>query len=206
LQTAFNWNPHGQNALKNLSLDYQIYYSLDGSQPGITSLRYDGPFQMAPGEIKAVAIGKNGAGAIATQVYGIVKADWKLLEVSSANERRSARMAFDGNGKTYWQSKDGSPHFISIDLGKEYTLKSFSYTPQNQHGEGMMAKGIIKISPDGKTWKEADQFQFGNLINDPVTRNHQFAKDINVRYIRIESTEIAAGSQSLAIAELDFFE
>ena len=60
------------------------------------------------------------------------------------------------------------------------------------------------MSTDGKTWKIIEDFQFGNLINDPTTRTHMFQSKINARYISIESKEIAGNGKTAAIAELDF--
>lgn len=207
LQQEFNWKPHGENAADNLNKGYEIYYSLDGSEPGSNSLKYTAPFKIEGDEMKAVAIDNKIKGAVSSQLFGIVKQNWKVVESNSAKERFGAVKAFDANPRTYWQSQDGSgPHFISIDLGKEYKLKGFAYTPQKQHEQGMLAKGIIKISEDGKTWRDADTFQFGNLVNDPLTRNYYFKNVISTRYVRIEATEIEANGKSLAIAELDFFE
>ena len=70
----------------------------------------------------------------------------------------------------------------------------------------MIEKGIIKVSKDGMVWNSFESFEFGNLINDPVTRTHEFKTAITTRYIRIESEVIAGGDTSAAIAELDFFE
>ena len=70
----------------------------------------------------------------------------------------------------------------------------------------MIEEGVLKGSDDGKTWTTISQFKFGNLINDPTPRTHQFKKEITARYIRIESKVIAGGSKTAAIAELDFFE
>ncbi len=206
-QQEFNWKPHGQNAVKNLNTGFEIYYTLNGSEPGTNSRKYEGPFKIKGGEVKAVSINHSSKGAVNSQAFGIVKQNWKLLEASIEKENHVAAFAFDANAKTYWQSKDNvMPKYIAIDLGKEYALKGFAYTPQSQFSEGMMPKGIIKISADGKTWKEVDNFEFGNLINDPTTRTHYLKHAVSSRYIRIEATEIAAGGKSLAIAELDFFE
>lgn len=193
----FSWNPHGENAAKNLNTGYDVYYSVDGG----SDKKYEGPFKMEAGEVKAYSSVNNTKGAVSSQVFGIIKQNWKLLEVSSEMNNHRATLAFDANGKTYWQSKEGASPFIAIDLGKEYTLKGFAYTPQTQHKEGMMAKGNIKVSADGKNWRDADHFEFGNLVNDPTTRNHRFKAPLTTRYIRIE-----AAGQTLAIGELDFFE
>lgn len=206
LQQEFNWKPHGENALKNLNTGNEIYYSIDGSEPGINSIKYEGSFKFEKGEIKAVSITHKLKGAISSQVFGIIKKDWKLLEASSETKDHSASLVFDADPATYWQTKDSAAQFIAIDLGAEYRLKGFAYTPQKQHREGMMAKGIFQISSDGKTWQTVDQFEFGNLVNDPSTRNHYFKREAATRYIRIEATEIAANGKSLTIAELDFFD
>jgi alpha-L-fucosidase len=102
--------------------------------------------------------------------------------------------------------KKGAPHYLELDLGKHYTLKAFAYTPQKENGKGMIEEGVLKISTDGKTWTIFSSFKFGNLINDPVARAHQFKKEVTTRYIRIESRVIAGGGKTAAIAELDFFE
>jgi alpha-L-fucosidase len=68
----------------------------------------------------------------------------------------------------------------------------------------MIEKGVVRISTDGKSWKNVEDFQFGNLINDPTTRTHMFQSKINARYIGLESREIAGNGKTAAVAELDF--
>jgi alpha-L-fucosidase len=207
LQPAFNWKPHGENAAKNISGAYRIFYTTDGSEPGPQSREYNGPVKLNGGDVKAVAIDKNGKGPVSTQRFGLIKENWKLLEASPSADGHPAAQAFDASEKTYWLSKESTTApFINIDLGTIHSLKGFAYTPQNQFPTGMMAKGVVKVSTDGKNWSAIATFEFGNLVNDPVTRHHQFAKNVTTRYIRIEATEIAAGGKSVAIAELDFFE
>ena len=161
---------------------------------------------VAPGEIRAVAIGKNGKGAVASREFGLPKKDWTILETSSETEGHAAQMAIDANDQTYWQSNnDPAPDYVVIDLGKEYSLKGFAYTPQKQQADGMIAKGSIKVSSDGSSWRDAGDFEFGNLVNDPSTRTHYFNDSVDARFVRIESTEIAAPGNSAAIAEFDLF-
>ena len=66
-----------------------------------------------------------------------------------------------------------------------------------------MEKGVFYISADGKSWKKAEDFEFGNLINDPTKRQHYFQQPVSARFVKIEATRIAAGGQVVAIAELD---
>ena len=200
----FGWNPHGQNAAGNLNAGYKIYYTTDGKEPDETASEYKEPVKMDRGELKAVAILKGEKGAVHSERLGLTKKDWKLVGKSSETDRNPATAAFDAKSRTYWRSQEGKcPFYIAIDLGAAQTLNGFAYTPQTRNSEGMMAKGVIKVSDDGKNWKEAERFEFGNLINDPTKRYHYFKNPVTARYVRIEATEIAANGKVVAIAELD---
>lgn len=204
---AFAWNPNGENAAKNINTGYDIFYTTDGSEPTSSSTKFTEPFTLEKGVIKAVAYNKGEKGTVAEKTFGIVKQSWKLVDSDGETPRHKAVFVFDENTRTYWQSNDGgAAHFITIDLGKEYIINAFAYTPQTQSSNGLLAKGILKISKDGQNWQNAESFEFGNLVNDPVTRTHYFASPVQARYIRIESTAVTGDGKSLTIAELDFFE
>ena len=65
--------------------------------------------------------------------------------------------------------------------------------------------GIIRISNDGKNWKEVERFEFGNLINDPSKRYHHFKQTVKARYVQVEAAEIAARTEAAALAGIDLF-
>lgn len=205
LQQDFNWKAHGEDIAKNLNAGFEIYYTTDGTEPDETSKRYTAPFEMGKGELKAVAILNNQRGSVYSELLGLSKERWKLLEASSEKSDRKAPAAFDEQPGTYWMSTGKAPHFIAIDLGSKETLNGFAYTPQKEHSKGMIAKGKILVSNDGKSWELAETFEFGNLINDPIKRYHYFKTAVKARYIRIEATEIAANGTEAAIAEIDLF-
>lgn len=207
LQGEFGWKPHGENTTENLYKEMDIFYTTDGSEPTAGSSKYTGPFELSKGEVKAAAIINKEKGATVAKVLGIAKNDWKIVDADGESSRNKAALAIDENRQTWWQSKEAaSGHFITIDLGKVYKQVAFAYTPQKQNGQGMMAKGTIEVSNDGKTWQNAGHFEFGNLINDPSTRKYFFKEPVAGRYVRITATEIAGGDKTLSIAELDFFE
>lgn len=202
----FDWKNQDKKDVKDKDKDFNIYYTTDGSEPGINSLKYNGPFEKEQGTIKAVAILKGDRGAVQTEVVGIAKNKWKLAEPKEGTKNHSAEAAFDANPKTFWQSENQNvPQNLSLDLGALYTLTGMAYTPQTAFGGGMMAKGIVEISADGKKWEAVSAFEFGNLVNDPSKRSLYFKQALKARYVRVTAQEIAGNSQALTIAELDFF-
>lgn len=204
-QSDFAWKPHGENASENLNVGSEIFYTLDGSEPTRKSDRYSDPLLVENNELKAVSYMKDEKGPMETQEFGLIKKEWKLVEVSSERERRDARFAFDAQSGTFWQSQDSDAnHHIIIDLGAKKDIKAMIYTPQTVHSEGMIARGNILISNDGENWEKAEGFEFGNLINDPTPRTHRFAKSVNARYLKLETVEISGNNKSAAIAEIDF--
>ncbi|WP_260143922.1 discoidin domain-containing protein, partial [Elizabethkingia anophelis] len=164
----FNWNVHNETETKSSDKDFNIYYTTDGSEPDSNSLKYNGPFEKEQGTIKAVAILKGERGSTQTEMVGIAKNKWKLIDAKEGTKNHPVETAFDANPKTFWQSTSQAlPQNLSLDLGNMYTLTAMVYTPQTAFGGGMMAKGIVEISADGKKWETVSAFEFGNLVNNP---------------------------------------
>ncbi|MFD1614119.1 alpha-L-fucosidase [Gelatiniphilus marinus] len=203
----FGWKPHGEDSAGNLNIGLEIRYTTDGSEPTKDSELFKASFSTTSSEIKAAAFSKDQKGSVVSKKLGILKKDWKIIKEDSWSSTNKSNLAIDENPKTFWRSgQKGTPHFIELDLGKSYILNAFSYTPQKEDANGMIEKGTIKISNDGRNWQTFESFEFGNLINDPTPRTHQFKKELTTQYIRIESKVIAGGKKTAAIAELDFFE
>tara|TARA_R110002050_G_scaffold153728_1_gene281418 strand:- start:30043 stop:32286 length:2244 start_codon:yes stop_codon:yes gene_type:complete len=202
---TFGWKPHGEDIAGNINSGYKIRYTTNGGEPTAESTIYKEAFEIPSGEVKAVAEVNGQLGSVASQLFGMVKKDWKPAGVDSVKGEHAALNAFDGDSETYWSSveKSGS-HYINIDLGKVYDMSGFTYTPQTSSSEGMIEKGVVRISEDGKAWENVEDFQFGNLINDPTARTHMFKAKIKSRYIGIETKVIAGNGRTAAIAELDF--
>lgn len=203
LQQDFGWKAHGENIAENLNAGFRIHYTTDGSEPNEDAPVYTAPFKMGQGELKAVSVSDRQKGAVLHQRSGLIKKNWKLLAVSSEAQNREAVHAFDANPGSYWTSNAQGPHFIEIDLGQTETLNGFAYTPPRED-TGMMAKGNLLISTDGKNWQKIEEFEFGNLINDPTQRFHDFKQPIKTRFIRVESTETTANGNTVSVAEIDF--
>lgn len=205
-QPDFNWKKHGENSVGNLNAGYTIHYTLDGTIPTSSSPVYEAPFKVENKEINAVSVLNGSKGALYKEQLGYIKKDWKLVAVGSEDASHKGNMAFDENPNTYWQTqKSAKGRSITVDLGTEKTLHGFAYTPQKENKEGMFERGTFMISDDNKSWGKAEDFVFGNLINDPVKRYHYFKRTLKARYVKIEMTEAANNSEYASIAELDIF-
>lgn len=205
LQQEFNWKAHNEDIAGNLNAGFNIYYTTDGTEPDANSSLYTAPFKMDKGELKAVTVLNRQKGAIHSELLGLIKHGWKPLDRNGGTGKKEMHKAFDDNPHTYWTSEEGAPLSITIDLGKEESLNGFAYTPQKEHAKGMMEKGTILTSSDGRKWEKVEEFVFGNLINDPTKRFHYFKQVVKARYMRFEATEIAAGGKIVTIAEIDLF-
>lgn len=77
LQTEFNWNPTGDNAADNINAGYEIFYTLDGSEPTQSPMKYESPIKVEHNILKAVSYINNVRGAVKSEEFGLVKKDWK---------------------------------------------------------------------------------------------------------------------------------
>lgn len=201
----FGWKSSGEDPAANLSAGYKIYYTTDGTVPGADARPYDGSVRVGNTELKAVARLGDEQGPVLAVRYGLIKQDWQIASAGSEAEGHAATAAIDEHPDTYWCSVPGKGQELTVDLGREYALKGFAYTPPQHGGRGMIERGTVMVSRDGKKWKRAADFEFGNLVNDPTRRFHDFAKTAKARYVRIVPVRIAADAGVAAIAELDFF-
>ncbi len=178
LQKIFNWNPNGENAAENINSGARIYYTTDGTEPTEKSTLYTKPFPFAGGSIKAVSFVNKEKGATASDVFGIIKADWKLIEADFTT--------------------------IQIDLGKEYTLTGFTYNPPTKGKDGLLQKGEIQTSTDGAKWETAGSFEFGNIINDPSKRSYLFPGTKKARFVKLKASQTSGSAKQINMDVLDF--
>lgn len=188
----FNWKSHGKSQAIQQK-NFAIHYSIDRGK----MITYKKPFFCESGTIKTFAIVKNEKGETTTTVLGIIKKDWII--------NHEANAAIDANKNTFWTSKENNKSLI-IDLKKPKKIKGFAYTPQTFNKIGMIEKGTISLSKNGKKWKKIGTFEFGNLINDPTQRTYYFKKSVLGRYVKIEILKIAGNYKIATVAEIGFIE
>lgn len=177
----FEWKSHGQNAAENLNMGYKIYYTTDGTEPDENAFEYKEPVVLDRCELKAVAVLHGEKGAVADELLGLVKKDWKLSE------------------------SETNPSQLIIDMGKNLELNGLAYMPQvGKNFKGGVTRFVVKISDDGKQWDAVESIEFGNLVNDPTKRFHYFKKKVTARHVCIEPI-IMAQEGKLSLDNIDLF-
>lgn len=205
-RSNFGWKRTDDNSAGNLNGGYEIFYTIDGTEPTSESLKYTEPFAAECTTVKAVSVLNGERSPIASVSFGYIKSGWTAAGESGHTGDLDATKAFDGNPYTSWVNEDASDGWIAVDLGEQKEINGFVYTPQTQwHGEGMIEVGDLLISNDGVNWTPVTTFEFGNLINDSTPRTHRLAHPVKARYIRVVAKRIAGTSNRAAIAEFDLF-
>ncbi|MCG8308771.1 MAG: alpha-L-fucosidase [Cytophagales bacterium] len=189
----------------------QIYYTLDSSEPGTNSTRYEAPFTLNKGAVvKAVAYNtrEDRKSAVKKKQYGVSKANWQVISATSGDLNK-AYQAIDGDPNTSW-SMGGSdrplPQEIKIDMGDSRKIYGFTYLPrQTGHGLHPVSSYAFYTSVDGKSWIKQSEGEFSNVLNNPIEQVKTFAP-ISTRYLRFVAKADAEGSQRVIINEIGVIE
>ncbi|MBD5324203.1 MAG: alpha-1,3/4-fucosidase [Bacteroides sp.] len=204
-RSDFGWKRSGDNPSENLNGGFVIHYTVDGTTPTSASPVYTTPFKAECATVSAISVLNGEESPVSSSSFGYIKNGWRVAGESGGLKDSDASKAFDGNAGSFWISAAPGA-WIAVDLGRKKTLRGFGYTPQTHlPGQGMIEKGEIQISDDGKKWQTVEQFEFGNLINDPTPRTVTFKRPVDARYVKIVPVSIAGGNDKAAIAEIDLF-
>jgi endo-alpha-N-acetylgalactosaminidase len=158
----------------------------------------------------AAEINVNGTAATTTPVAAnIPHTSWSLKYADSQEltaQNGAATNAFDGNTGTMWHTQYSSstpacPHEIQINLGKSYSVSSFSYLPRQDGGiNGTIAKYEFYVSSDGVNWGTA--VATGTFANDTTLKQVTFAAKSG-QYIRLRALSEVNGGAWTSAAEIN---
>lgn len=182
------------------SNDPAIFYTLDGSNPTVSSNRYTQPFSLVDGGIvKAIAAVDNGnkMSEIVTVDFDLAPVKWKI-EFSGTNE---VEKSIDGNPSSAININKNES--LVIDMGESVDLKGFSYTPVRSTTAPNIVKYNFYVSADGKKWEQVEKNGvFNNIKNNPIKQDIRFAVNHSARYLKLEVVGTVDNSNVYSVAEL----
>lgn len=185
-----------------------IHYTLDGSEPTPSSPRYVFPFSLPEGGIvKARCFeADRSASDVTTRELGLSKFGWKITDATGMDQRRAA---IDENAHSLWStvSRDSAaaasfPQEISVDMGKEYAIKAFTYLPRQDKRTAGIADGyVFYTSEDGTNWKRAAEGEFANIRSNPLEQVVTLTTPVSARWFRFSIVHVIAGN-GVTVAEV----
>ena len=198
----------------------KIYYTVDGSEPSLSSLLYLQPFKFAKaGMVKAVAY-RQASGALRLQsavvsaemdwLAAIPQTGWKLVKADSEEtegDNGRAVNAFDGKPGTFWHtqwqtSAPPHPHEIVIDLGSAYQLAAFSLLPRQGNANGAIGQYEFYVSANPDRWRRP--IARGSFTSSDAENKVPFEVREG-RYIRLVALSEVGGNPWTTVAELNVF-
>ncbi|MET2983712.1 alpha-L-fucosidase [Aureibaculum conchae] len=205
-QPVITRNIEGEVTIVVADENIEVYYTLDGSEPNTSSLKYNQPFMVnQPTKIKAIAYNpEDKAQTRVKEVYfDISKKDWKVLKTPSTKSYRIPRI-IDENLDSSWVSDSniGKSKEVIVDLGKAYDLSGFTYMPmRGRHPEGIISHYEFFVSMHNEKWMPVAKGEFGNIKNNPIEQTVKF-KSTKGRYIKLKALKIVDGVDKMSVGEL----
>lgn len=115
-------------------------------------------------------------------------------------EEQQASSLWNDLPRDSWKKVSAQP--LVIDLGKDVTLKGFTYAPLNEQAKPTMAyRYKFYVSMDGKAWTEVSaNGEFSNIMHNPLPQTVKFAQPQKARFIKLDATTPDAAP---AVVELE---
>jgi len=184
----------------------EIHFTIDGTEPSAQSPVYKEAFVFSTsGEVKAKSFGTDmKSSEMVIQSFNVSKKDWKVVAATSENQENGKSInAIDESTWTLWTSPENAvlPQSITIDMGKEITIASFSYLPR-QNGTGGIVKNYEwQTSNDNTTWTTVAEGEFSNIKSNPVEQNVPLKTVVKARYFKFIGKSSVDGNY-ISAAEL----
>ena len=197
----------GMVSIRAFDSELDIYYTLDGSEPNSSTLKYTEPFELTSrGTVKSIAIDPATGEVSASTVtdFDISKALWQVVLPDPDKDPRG-KFTVDANSESIWKSdtKKDVPQDIVIDLGETLVLSGFTYLPsQQRYIDGTISHYQFYISKDGKNWgAPVLKGEFSNIRNNPILQTKTF--DLKEgRFVKFVAEKEINDKNFITIAEL----
>lgn len=174
-------NPLDRNIEYTLSMadEIPIYYTTDGSEPGLQSMIYSEPLKLNESAvIKAVTFPQGEIGKLFTDSVTINKATWKKVTISTPPHPSYREGApdiltdgcFGGNAVApgEWLGFNSNEIIMEIDLGEKEEISSVTIRTLTVTGSWIFdMRGIhIETSLDGRDWQTVAMEKYPALDKD----------------------------------------
>lgn len=181
-----------------------IFYTVDGSEPTTSSLKYTEAFKIElPTTLKALSFDPETkrTSEVVSKKFDISKTLWTIKTLDDAF---LSDQAIDDNPLTDWKISKNQLSNYKIDLGETITIKGFTYTPtQGRWLSGAITHYSFYGSIDGKQWTKLSEGEFSNIVANPIQQKIQFPKATTVTYIKLVADRIMEDQDKAIIAEID---
>ncbi|MGB5437088.1 MAG: alpha-L-fucosidase [Maribacter sp.] len=186
--------------------EVEVYYTLDGSEPSTSSIKYEGPFRVkTPTIVKCFAYDAKTTARteVTTKEFDISKTNWKIVYTTTGN-MIEAKKLIDDNPDTFWATDRGVTTIqeVVIDLGKTYSLAGFTYWPiQERYPFGIITNYEFYVSTDNSKWERVVRGEFANIVNSRLEQKILF-KPTKGRYIKLRGIKVAGEDYHTTFGEI----
>jgi len=206
----------GYVAIESPTPDWEIRYTLDGTEPTRESPRYLEPQGIPIGAVLTARYFETGdpahaGGPVTTRRFGLAASQITVVRASSEEPESPAAAAFDGDPTRMWHTAwrkgiAAPPHEIVVDLGTPRSVTGLGYLAR-QDAVGNVPSGVrIWVGETADAFPPQPQFE-GNFVGtsaDPHAWRHaDFPQPVRGRYLRIVYPNEANDTQCVASAELE---
>lgn len=194
-----------QIELTTTGTNADIYYTTDGTTPGISSKKYTSPFTIsANSTLKAVAVSGGYPSQVISRMYtfvqGIKKADLKT-QPSAKYPGSGVSGLFDGligssnPGNKQWMGYEGNDFEVTVDLGEVKAVKSLGVDVLQLPASWIFLPEKVEFysSDDGKTFNLLNTYYPAETddirLDGPVMLARNF-ENLRTQFIRIKVTNM----------------
>lgn len=185
-----------------------IYYTVDGSDPTIASIKYEGPVQINQDcEFKAIVVRPNGTSRIFSEDIFFNKATMKPITLKEQPSKgyvfNGAQVLVDGlrggsNYKTgHWLGFQGKDLDATIDLKESTEIQKVSFNTNVVKGDWIMGASAVtvKVSDDGKNFKEVASKKIPGLTQND--KDGLYPQEISFAPVKARHVEVIINSSKL---------
>lgn len=185
-----------------------IYYTVDGSDPTIASIKYEGPVQINQDcEFKAIVVRPNGTSRIFSEDIFFNKATMKPITLKEQPSKgyvfNGAQVLVDGlrggsNYKTgHWLGFQGKDLDATIDLKEPTEIQKVSFNTNVVKGDWIMGASAVtvKVSDDGKNFKEVASKKIPELTQND--KDGLYPQEISFAPVKARYVEVIINSSKL---------